>query len=512
MVTTSRPDAASAWPTADARTPARGSPPASLRAGDPAWPVIAAPTAGGQTPARAASDADGVARESAWPVVALLAGYPLWWALGFGDFVFIVAAIPAIWRMIRWRRSGARSIRVPRGFGLWLLFLIVTVAGIATISATAPGTISSPVPSRLLSFSVRTASYVSVTALLLFAGNLTERELPRRKLAWLLGLVAVYTTAGGLAGVIAPGLSFSSPLLLMLPHHVQSNPYILAEMHPSLAQVQDVLGGSNGRPDAPFAYTNTWGNCLALLLPWLVATWWVRGTRRQRRIAAVVLALAIIPAIYSLNRGLWLGLIVAVCYLAVRLAARGKIALLATIFAGIAVVSLVVLVTPLQGLISQRLQNGHSDAHRAQLSVLATRDALASPVVGFGDTRHEVGSVTSIAIGRTANCRQCGQMSVGNNGQLWLLLICSGFVGAALYLGFFGYGVWRFWRDGSPEGMAGVLVLLLTFVFMIAYDAVGAPLAFTMLTYAYLWRNERARREQAVRPGAQGWPGGWGTR
>lgn len=478
---------------------------------DPGWPdaVLAAP---GRTPARAAPDAEGLTRAPAWPIVALLAGYPLWWALGFGDFVFIVAAIPAVWLMIRWRRSRARFIRVPPGFGLWLLFLVVTVAGIVTISATAPGTLSSPVPSRVLSFSVRTASYVGVTALLLYAGNLTERELPRQRLAWLLGLVAIYTTAGGLAGVIAPELSFSSPILLMLPHHVQSNPYILAEMHPSLAQVQDVLGGSNGRPDAPFAYTNTWGNCLALLLPWLVATWGIRGTRRQRRIATVVLALAIIPAIYSLNRGLWLGLIFAVLYLAVRLAARGKIALLATIFAGIAVVSLVVLATPLQDLISQRLQNGHSDAHRAQLSALATRDALASPVIGFGDTRHEVGSVTSIAIGRTENCRQCGQVSVGNNGQLWLLFICSGFVGAALYLGFFGYGAWRFWRDGTPEGIAGVLVLLLTFVFMIAYDAVGPPLAFTMLTYAYLWRNDKARREQSTRPVARGWPGGRGTR
>jgi hypothetical protein len=494
MVVTSStgPDRASTWP------PTRGS-------------SSVVTTAGGDRPDRAAPDGGPPAAEPTWPIAALLAGYPLWWALGFGDFVFIVAAAPVAWRMFRWRRSGARSIRVPPGFGLWLLFLVVSVAGIATISATAPGTISSPVASRLLSFSVRTASYLSVTALLLYAGNLTERELPRQRLAWLLGLVAIYTTVGGLAGVAVPGLSFSSPLLLMLPHHVQSNPYILAEMHPSLAQVQNVLGGSNGRPDAPFAYTNTWGNCLALLLPWLVAAWWARGTRRQRRIAAVVLALSVIPAIYSLNRGLWLGLIVAVCYLAFRLAARGNIALLATIFAGIAVVALVVLATPLQSLISQRLQNGHSDAHRAQLSVLATRDALASPIIGFGDTRHEVGSVTSIAVGRTENCHQCGQMSVGNNGQLWLLLICSGFVGAAFYLAFFGYGVWRFWRDRTPEGMAGVLVLVLTFVFMIAYDAVGAPLAFTMLTYAYLWRNERAR-QQAVRPGAGRWPGGWGTR
>jgi hypothetical protein len=55
--------------------------------------------------------------------------------------------------------------------------------------------------------------------------------------------------------------------------------------------------------------------------------------------------------------------------------------------------------------------------------------------------------------------------------------------------------------------VAGVLVLLLTFVFMIAYDAVGAPLAITMLSYALLWRNGAARR-QAAGPATLGRRGG----
>jgi hypothetical protein len=435
-----------------------------------------------------------------WPVAALIAGYPLWWALGFGDFIFLAMAVPMVIRMVTWRAARGRPIRVPPGFGWWLLFLVCSAAGAATLSLTAPETITSPVGTRLLSFGVRMASYLSVTVLLLYTGNLTERELPRQRLAWLLGFAAIYTTGGGLAGAVAPSLSFSSPLLLLLPHHVQANPYILAEMHPSLAQVQNVFGGtSNGRPDAPFPYTNTWGNCIALLLPFLITAWWIRGTRTQRRIAVAVLAISIVPIIYSLNRGLWLALIFSVLYLAVRLAARGRTALLAAICVGLLVAVLVVLVSPLQGLITQRLANGHSNARRGQTALISLQDARASPLIGFGDTRHEAGSVSSIAVGRTAKCPQCGQVSVGNNGQLWLLLICSGFVGAALYLGFFVFGTLRFWRDGTPEGIAGVLVLLLTFVFMIAYDAVGAPLGFTMLAYALLWRNERARRERPTR-------------
>jgi hypothetical protein len=437
----------------------------------------------------------------AWPVAALVAAYPLWWALGFGDFIFIAMAVPMVIRMVTWRAKRGRPIRVPPGFGLWLLFLVCSAAGATTLSLTAPETISSAVSTRLLSFAVRLVSYISVTVLLLYAGNLTERELPRQRLAWLLGFAAIYTTAGGVAGVLAPSLSFSSPLLLLLPHHVQANPYIIAEMHPSLAQVQNVLGetAANGRPDAPFPYTNTWGNCIALLLPWLITAWWIRGSRRQRRVAIAVLVISIVPIIYSLNRGLWLALLFSVLYLAVRLAARGRAVLLSAICAGLLVAVLVVLVTPLQGLITQRLANGHSNARRGQTALISVEDARASPFIGFGDTRHEAGSVSSIAVGRTAKCPQCGQVSVGNNGQLWLLLICSGFVGAALYLGFFAYGTWRFWRDPTPEGIAGVLVLLLTFVFMVAYDAVGAPLGFTMLAYAMLWRSEQARRERPTR-------------
>ena len=65
-------------------------------------------------------------------------------------------------------------------------------------------------------------------------------------------------------------------------------------------------------------------------------------------------------------------------------------------------------------------------------------------------------------------------------------------LGAVLYVSFFAYGAWRYRRDPTPYGMAGVLVLLLGMVFMFVYNAVGPPLAFTMLAYALLWRNERA--------------------
>jgi len=431
-----------------------------------------------------------LARHPEWPIVALLAGYPLWWAMGVADYMFVALAVPMAVRLYVWHTRGRRPLRLPPGFSLWLLFLVCMLAGILMLRLTAPGTVVSPVSNRIVSFTARAISYGAVTIVLLYAGNLTERELPRRRLAWLLGLLAIYVVVGGVGGVLDPHFQFTAPLALVVPHSVEHAMLNQGMLHPALAQLQAVLGVPQGRPSAPFDYTNTWGNSLAILLPWLVVAWWATGTRRSRWITFAALVISIVPIIYSLDRDLWIALLFAACYLAYRLAARGRLAVLGLTCGGILLVGIVIVTTPLQSLISQRLNHGQSDQIRTDLSGIAIRDALASPVIGFGDTRHIQGSASSIAVGPTANCPQCGQETVGANGQLQLLLVCNGLAGTLFYLAFFIYGAWRYRRDGTPYGMAGVLVLLLSFVFMIAYDAVGEPLCFTMLAYALLWRND----------------------
>ncbi len=194
--------------------------------------------------------------------------------------------------------------------------------------------------------------------------------------------------------------------------------------------------------------------------------------------------------LYSLNRTVWTGVALSLIYLAVRYAARGKVAMIGWVLAIMTTAIVLVLATPLQGVVSARLSNGGSANLRSHLNALAVVDAAASPIVGFGDTRQMRGSPSSIAVGPSPNCPSCGQLAVGSTGQLWLLLITTGFVGTALYLGFFGYGIWRFRRDRTPYGLAGVLVLLLSFLYMLSYDAVGAPLGFTVLAYALLWKND----------------------
>jgi hypothetical protein len=431
-----------------------------------------------------------LARHPAWPITALIVGYPLWWALGIGDFMWVVLAIPMASRMLAWHVHGSRRLRLPPGFGLWLLFLLWAVAGGVMLGVTAPGTIASPVLHRVLSYADRNLSYLGITVLLLYAGNLTERELPRRRLAWMLGILAIAATVLGLAGMVKPHLQLHSPFLHLLPASAQANAFIQASMHPGLAQVQNVFGsGGRGRPKAPFDYTNTWAECLSITMPWLLVA--CQGATRRRRVLCwSIAAVALVPLIYSLNRGVWLGVGLSAVYIAVRLAARGKTVLLGAVCAGLALVAVLVAVSPLQNIISERLQHGDSDKIRSNLSLLAVRDAAASPVLGYGDTRQEMGSPTSIAVGPTAKCPTCGQDEVGSTGQLWLLLVCNGFIGALLYIGFFGYGAWRFRRDITPYGMVAVLVIGLSLMYMFFYDAVPAPLGLTMLAYALGWRNE----------------------
>ncbi|HWF80813.1 MAG TPA: hypothetical protein VN695_09525 [Streptosporangiaceae bacterium] len=470
----------------------------AVHPGSPVGPGSAA--SGSATRPHTAARSGFAARHPAWPVTALLVGYPLWWALGLADFMWIILAAPMISQMVAWHTRGDRRLRVPPRFGIWLLFLIVAAAGIAAISLTAPGTVASPVSHRVLSYINRLASYGGLTVLLLYTGNLTEQELSRRRLAWMLGLVGLYAVAGGLAGMVMPHLQFTSPLLHLLPKSARVNPYIQASMEPGLSQVQNVLGSAAGRPKAPFDYTNTWGDCLTILLPFLFIGWWSAARKRQLVVLALAV-LAIVPLLYSLNRGAWIGAGVSIGYLAIRFALRGKTALLAGLAAIIAIGALLIVVTPLKGVITGRLQHGKSNNLRANLSSLSVTDALASPIIGFGDTRQEQGSPNSIAIGPSLKCPTCGQLAVGSTGQLWLLLVSNGVLGAALYLAFFASGIWYYRRDQSPEALAGILVLVLSFVYMFTYDAVPAPLGFTMLAYALMWKNavwaRRAGRVQS---------------
>ena len=424
-----------------------------------------------------------------WPLTGILLLYPLWWALGLGVLIFPVAAVPMVIILVRQRARG-RRFALPPGFALWVLFLVVVVMSIGALGEDPPGTVPGTIETRLLSVLFRLVEYVALTVLLVYVGNLTETELPRRRLVRLLGWLFVVTVAGGMLGVLVGKFQFSSPIELLLPGHIRANSFVQSLVHPAAAQLMDVLGHPTPRPAAPWGYTNTWGNNFCLLLGWfLVASFGYPNTRRCRGLALGVLAVALLPVVYSLNRGLWIGLGAMGLYVAVRLAGRGRFWAIGTVtVAGLALAAALA-VTPLGDMVGQRIDHGKSNGVRGYLTAKAIDGALTSPVIGYGSTRSTLGGRQSITVGHTQDCPRCGNFTIGGNGQLWQLLYAHGIAGTVCYLGFFGYGLWRFRRDATAIGLTGTAVLVGSFVAMLWYNALVTPLAFTTLGYALLWRN-----------------------
>lgn len=232
-----------------------------------------------------------------WPIAALLVGYPIWWALGFGGLSIIVLAVPMA--VILWRR---RPIRMPRGFGLWLLLLAGYLISACMLGATPPGTYGELSPGRVIGYLVRLALYLSVLITVLYLGNLSHRELPQLTLVRMLGALFVTTVAGGLLGVLAPDFSFTAPLEMLLPDWIGGHPFVQNLIHPTVSQTQRVLGHASPRPEAPFEWANAWGSNISILIIWFVVGWWVYGGTARRIACGVLIALAAVPIVYSLNR------------------------------------------------------------------------------------------------------------------------------------------------------------------------------------------------------------------
>ncbi|MFW6639694.1 ligase [Nocardiopsis algeriensis] len=430
-------------------------------------------------------------------LVWLLAGYPLWWALGLGRFAYWLFAVPMAAELVR--RHRAEGLRVPPGFWLWALFLVWAVVGLAAVPLEAPGTV--PDSGGWGGALVRVADYLVLTVLLLYVGN--ARGLSPRAVAGALSLLCLATVAGGYLGMLAPHFEFRAPLEYLLPEPLVSDSYVQDLIHPASAQVMDIFGDDYARPKAPWEYTNVWGYMLSLLLVWLVVAWRTHGSSPLVRWGApAVAALSVLPAVYSLNRALWAGLVLSLLYGGAVLLRSGRIALVAACSAVALLALLVLALSPLAGMVADRFSSPHSDGGRSASNSAAVAAADLSPVVGWGTTREAPGSADSIAVGPTAECPACGRHVIGNAGQLWTLLVAHGWGGTALFLAFFASVAWRYRRVSSPVGLGALLCVLLLFWYMFFYVALMSPLAVTVVAVAVLWREGEPSRADHI-PGGR---------
>src|SRR4051794_36078219 len=149
--------------------------------------------------------------------------------------MFLVMAVPMALTLLR------RPIRAPRGFAIWLLFLVWVVASVLVLWTDAPGIVAVHGPSRMFIFSYRMLWYFAITVVLLYVGNMTEEELPARDVVRMLGFMFVLIVAGGLIAMADPHLQFHSLAEYVLPHGVRSNAFIQQIIHPRVAEVQSFL-------------------------------------------------------------------------------------------------------------------------------------------------------------------------------------------------------------------------------------------------------------------------------
>jgi polysaccharide biosynthesis protein PslJ len=405
-----------------------------------------------------------------WPIIGLLVLFPLWYVLGLGAFIWIILAIPIFVHLVL-----AKTWRVPRGFIIWVFFLIWVALSAIQISHSA----------NWLTYAYRTTSYLAATLAFIYLVNTSEEELPTRRIINALTIFWIVVVIGGYAAMAAPHLSFSTPTQKLLGH-LGSNKLLLTLIHPTLAQAQALggvasLGRAIARPAAPFAYTNWWGANFAFLVPFVVIALLQARTRLVRWGLAGMLVVSLGPFVYSINRGAWLSLIAGGVYAWIRFAARRRTRAVLGGLAAIALIALIVFATPLGSVVQARLGHKGSASTRISLIQQSSQGALSSPVVGYGVPLPQPVSQYSLP-------------NVGTQGQLWLVLVSVGVPGTAFFLLWLLYVFWCSRSTDDRVSFAVHVAILIGLLQLPFYGWMPAEMFLVMTAAALVWRN----RDQSV--------------
>ena len=349
----------------------------------------------------------------AWPVLALLWGLPAWWALGLMPFYLFIMAIPMMAYLIQRGR-----VELVPGVIPWIAFVVWMLPSALMLDSLG----------RMVGFGMRFAQFAAIAVALVYVVN-ARKTLTVRRLLTGLTFTWFFIILCGYLGMFWPETTLTFTIGRLLPGGVLENEYVSDLVFPKFSEVQDPWGAEEPfvRPSAPFAYTNGWGAAIAILTPVAVATALERGTTRSIAVLMIGAALAVPPAVASTNRGLFIGIIVGIAYVVVRLLIRGR--LLA--FLWVCVLS--------SGVLFLLSISGALEAIGARQEVVDTTEGrgilyeetfartLESPFLGFGAPRP---SLTT-------------EITVGTQGALWNTMFCFGFVGLALLIWFLIGGLLR---------------------------------------------------------------------
>jgi O-antigen ligase len=340
-----------------------------------------------------------------------------WWALGVGGFIQVVLAVfMAVSLAVR------GNVRMPRAFLIWIAFLAWMLLTFVRVD---------DLPSAV-SFAWRGSFYFAAGILFLYVFNLPRDRFPASSLVKLLAAFWVLTVVGGMVGMVLPQISFATPFEKLLPAGVVSgNRFVYDLVHASTAALNAFSGTGIHRPKSPFIYTNQWGSAFALTLPFALAalTGGILRSRLWRTALLALLGVSILPLVLSLDRGSWFSVGVSMTYAVLRMAA-GRSRRMAQLARGLIVAGVLIgallLLSPLWGVISLRLNNGYGDRTRVLLYESSIQAVTASPILGYG---------TPVSISLVNPDAPTVGPSVGTHGQFWTIIVSHGIPGVVLFVG-----------------------------------------------------------------------------
>jgi O-antigen ligase len=342
----------------------------------------------------------------AWPLLALFWGLPLIWASGALQFAPALLAVAMLFLLVL-----RRGVTVP--WPAWVLGVFLLWMAASSVQIEGFGS--------WMGFALRWVNIVAALVYVVYYWNARETLDARRFLR--AAVVAWATLVGfGLLTFVIPEARLTTPIGLLLPEGITSNALVQNYFFPPLAEVQLPWGAPEpyNRPAAPFPYTNGWGSGFVLLTPLVLAhLTTVRFRARHLLIVAGLLA-SLAPAVATTNRGMFLGIAVALGYVMVRMVLRGRIGVALAGAAAVAAVGAWLVASGAVERILGRQEYSDSTGTRSDLyrdTFLATLD---SPLLGYGAPLYD----------------ETVGIEMGTQGYVWTLMFCYGFVGLGLFVAY----------------------------------------------------------------------------
>jgi len=390
----------------------------------------------------------------------LFLGLPIWWALGMQNFIWPLLAFPLFLSLLL--RGG---IRLPPGFGIWLLFIVWMIASATRVEGDL----------RWLAFIYRALMYVSATILFLYIFNASRRDLADRVVVNALAAYWVLVAIGGFLALIFPGVSFRSLAMTFMPQELLNVQFVSDVIQPGFGEVHRILGYPLPRPKTFFAYSNAWGANFALLVPFVLAALVYLKSRLGWMALIALLVASVVPFIFSLSRAAWFSLGLGLAYVAVRFALRGSVRAAGALLLFFTAAGALLSYTPVGQVAADRMATPHSDAGRLSMYQEAMERSKESLLLGFGTPRPSE--------------ENPNLPSIGTHGQVWLVLFSHGIPGLALFMGWFLYTLVRSGKGGSPVRLWSHVVILIALLQTPVYELLPMQIHVVMTAAALAWRD-----------------------